>query len=108
MPTTPEEDAVKSADEPAADAAAPAAETAPALRKRHGNGPVFFVIAAAFAVLCAVGWGYAVMSYTGLGGGVYHQVVSSSAPTAAEATITYEVNSRDGAVCLIRALDEAI
>ncbi|MFL1381139.1 MULTISPECIES: DUF4307 domain-containing protein [unclassified Nocardiopsis] len=108
MPTTPEEDAVKSADEPAADAAVPDEETAPALRKHHGNGPVFFVIASAFAVLCAVGWGYAVMSYTGLGGGVYHQVITSSAPSASEATITYEVNSRDGAVCLIRALDERL
>jgi hypothetical protein len=56
------------------------------------------VIATAFAVLCAVGWGYAVMSYTGLGGGVYHQVITSAAPSASEATITYEVNSRDGAV----------
>ncbi|WP_304453489.1 DUF4307 domain-containing protein [Nocardiopsis sp. YSL2] len=94
MQPTPEEDPVNSAD------------PAPALHKRHGNGPVFFVIATVFAVLCAVGWGYSVMSYSGLGGGVYHQVVSYSVPSADEAAITYEVNSRGGADCLITALDD--
>ena len=108
MPTTPEEDAVKSADEPAADATVPAPEAAPALRKRHGNGPVFFVIGAVFAILCSIGWGYAVMNYTGMGGGAYHQIITSSAPSASQASITYEVNSRGGAVCLIRALDERL
>ncbi|MFJ9557070.1 DUF4307 domain-containing protein [Nocardiopsis sp. NPDC101807] len=102
MQPTPEEDAVNSADTPA-DTAEP---VAPALRKRHGNGPVFFVIATVFAVLCAVGWGYSVMSYRGLGGGVYHQVVSYSLESPDEVTVNYEVNSRDGAECLIVALDE--
>ncbi|MDT0327941.1 DUF4307 domain-containing protein [Nocardiopsis lambiniae] len=106
MPSTPEEDAVKSADEPAADAAVTDEEIAPALRRHHGNGPVFFVIGAIFAVLCAVGWGYSVMSYTGLGGGVYHQVITSSVKSPGEVAVSYEVNSRNGAVCLIRALDE--
>ncbi|WP_150245432.1 DUF4307 domain-containing protein [Nocardiopsis quinghaiensis] len=108
MQPTPEEDAVNSADDAADSAADSPARTAPALRKRHGNGPVFFVIATVFAVLSAVGWGYSVMNYSGLGGGVYHQVVSYSAPTPDEATIVYEVNSKNGAECLIVALDEKL
>lgn len=102
MPSTPEEDAVNSAD--------PAAETtaasSPALRKQHGNGPLFFVIASIFAVLCAVGWGYFTMNTSGLGGGVYHQVVTFTVDGSSEATINYEVNSSEGAECLITALDE--
>ena len=93
MPATPEDDAVNSAD------------TAPALRKRHGNGPVFFVVATIFAVLVSIGWGYSVMSYTGLSGGVYHQVITVSAPSESEARISFEVNSKNGAECLLRALD---
>lgn len=106
MQPTPEEDAVSSADTTADTAAGSPATTAPALRKRHGNGPVFFVIAAVFATACAVGWGYSVMNFSGLGGGVYHQVVSYTAPTPDEATISYEVNSRNGAECLLVALDD--
>ena len=102
MQPTPEEDAVKSADTPA-DTAEP---IAPALRKHHGNGPVFFVIATVFAVLCAIGWGYSVMSYSGLGGGVYHQVISYSLDSPDEVTIGYEVNSQNGAECLVVALDD--
>lgn len=102
MQPTPEEDAVNSADTPAHTVE----PVAPALRKQHGNGPVFFVIATVFAVLCAVGWGYSVMSYSGLGGGVYHQVVSYSLESPDEVTIDYEVNSRNGAECLIVALDD--
>ncbi len=94
MPATPEDDAVNSAD------------TAPALRKRHGNGPVFFVVGTIFAVLVSIGWGYSVMSYTGLSGGVYHQVVTVSAPSETEARISFEVNSKNGAECLLRALDD--
>ena len=93
MPATPEDDAVNSAD------------TAPALRKRHGNGPVFFVVGTIFAVLVSFGWGLSVMNYTGLGGGVFHQVITASAPTASKAEISFEVNSRGGAECLLRALD---
>lgn len=93
MSATPEDDAVNSAD------------TAPALRKRHGNGPVFFVVATIFAVLVSIGWGYSVMSYTGLSGGVYHQVITVSAPSESEARISFEVNSKNGAECLLRALD---
>ena len=93
MPATPEDDAVNSAD------------TAPALRKRHGNGPVFFVVGTIFAVLVTIGWGYAVSSYGGFAGGVHHQVVTASAPSETEARISFEVNSPDGAECLIRALD---
>lgn len=93
MSATPEDDAVNSAD------------TAPALRKRHGNGPVFFVVATIFAVLVSIGWGYSVMSYTGLSGGVYHQVVTVSAPSESEARISFEVNSKNGAECFLRALD---
>ena len=70
MSATPEDDAVNSAD------------TAPALRKRHGNGPVFFVVGTIFAVAVTFGWGLSVMSYSGLGGGVYHQVVTVTAPSA--------------------------
>ncbi|MGW5879196.1 DUF4307 domain-containing protein [Nocardiopsis terrae] len=94
MSATPEDDAVNSAD------------TAPALRKRHGNGPVFFVVATVFAVAVTIGWGYSVMSYSGLGGGVYHQVISVSAPSGSEARISFEVNSREGAECLLQALDD--
>ncbi|MBR8744368.1 DUF4307 domain-containing protein [Nocardiopsis sp. MG754419] len=93
MSATPEDDAVNTAD------------TAPALRKRHGNGPVFFVVGTLFAVAVTFGWGLSVMNYTGLGGGVFHQVVTVSAPSADEARISFEVNSRDGAECLLRALD---
>jgi len=93
MSATPEDDAVNSAD------------TAPALRKRHGNGPVFFVVATVFAVAVSVGWGYSVMNYTGLSGGVYHQVVAVTAPTGDAARIDFEVNSKNGAECLLRALD---
>lgn len=94
MSATPEDDAVNSAD------------TAPALRKRHGNGPVFFIVGTIFAVAVTFGWGFSVMSYNGLGGGVYHQVVTVTAPSADEARISFEVNSKDGAECLLRALDE--
>lgn len=94
MSATPEDDAVNSAD------------TAPALRKRHGNGPVFFIVGTLFAVLVTFGWGLSVMSYNGLGGGVYHQVVTVTAPSADEARISFEVNSKEGAECLLRALDE--
>ncbi|HJE59351.1 MAG TPA: DUF4307 domain-containing protein [Nocardiopsis listeri] len=94
MSATPEDDAVNSAD------------TAPALRKRHGNGPVFFVVGTIFAVAVTFGWGLSVMSYSGLGGGVYHQVVTVTAPSADEARISFEVNSKEGAECLLRALDE--
>ncbi|WP_026119868.1 DUF4307 domain-containing protein [Nocardiopsis ganjiahuensis] len=93
MSATPEDDAVNSAD------------TAPALRKRHGNGPVFFVVATVFAVLVSIGWGYSVMNYTGLSGGVYHQLVTVSAPSESEARVSFEVNSKNGAECLLRALD---
>lgn len=93
MSATPEDDAVNSAD------------TAPALRKRHGNGPVFFVVATIFAVAVSIGWGFSVMSYTGLSGGVYHQVIAVSAPSESKAQISFEVNSRNGAECLLRALD---
>ncbi|WP_159941796.1 MULTISPECIES: DUF4307 domain-containing protein [unclassified Nocardiopsis] len=108
MQPTPEEDAVTSADTAAQTTADAPAATAPALRKRHGNGPVFFVLGTLFALLCAVGWGYSVMNYSGLGGGVYHQVVTFSAPAPDEATISYEVNSRGGAECLIVARDEQL
>ncbi|WP_017571844.1 DUF4307 domain-containing protein [Nocardiopsis halotolerans] len=108
MQPTPEEDAVNSADATADTTAGSSASTAPALRKRHGNGPVFFVIASVFALACAVGWGYSVMNFSGLGGGVYHQVISYTAPTPDEATITFEVNSQNGAECLIVALDEKL
>ena len=93
MSATPEDDAVNSAD------------TAPALRKRHGNGPVFFIVGTIFALAVTFGWGMSVMNYTGLGGQVYHQVITASAPSESEAEISFEVNSRDGAECLIRALD---
>lgn len=93
MSATPEDDAVNSAD------------PAPALRKRHGNGPVFFIVGTIFALAVTFGWGMSVMNYIGLGGQVYHQVVTASAPSASQAQISFEVNSRDGAECLIRALD---
>ncbi|MCY9787688.1 DUF4307 domain-containing protein [Nocardiopsis sp. EMB25] len=94
MPATPEEAAVNSAD------------AAPALRKRHGNGPLFFLFGTIFAVITAVGWGYSVMNYNGLAGGVYHQVVSFEVRSADEARITFEVNSQGGARCLVSALDD--
>ncbi|OLT29017.1 hypothetical protein BJF83_12940 [Nocardiopsis sp. CNR-923] len=94
MPATPEEAAVNSAD------------ATPALRKRHGNGPLFFVFGTAFAVVTAIGWGYSVMNYSGLAGGVYHQVVSYEVASADEARITFEVNSQTGAQCLLTALDD--
>lgn len=93
MSATPEDDAVNSAD------------TDPALHKRHGNGPVFFIVGTIFALAVTFGWGLSVMSYNGLGGGVYHQVVTVTAPSADEARISFEVNSKDGAECLLRALD---
>lgn len=102
MPPTPEEEAVNSADT----AAEAPDQTAPALRKRHGNGPLFFLLAAIFAVVCAIGWGNSVMSYTGLSGDVYHQVVSFSVPSQDEANVTVQVNSKDGAECMVTALDE--
>lgn len=108
MQPTPEEDAVSSAETAADTTADPSADTTPALRRHHGNGPVFFVIGTLVAVLCAIGWGYSVMNYSGLGGGVYHQVVRISAPTPDEATISYEVNSRNGAECLIVARDDRL
>ncbi|MBE3000225.1 DUF4307 domain-containing protein [Nocardiopsis sp. HNM0947] len=102
MQPTPEEDAVNSAESTAATPADPDR----VLRKRHGNGPLFFVIGTIFAIATSIGWGYSVMSYSGLSGSVYHQVVSYDAGTADEASITFEVNSRDGAECLITALDD--
>ncbi|MFV2196039.1 DUF4307 domain-containing protein [Nocardiopsis sp. LOL_012] len=81
------------------------ADASPALRKRHGNGPLFFVFGTVFAVLTAVGWGFSVMSYSGLSGSVYHQVVSYDTSAEDEAGITFEVNSQDGAECLVTALD---
>lgn len=101
MSTTPEDDAVNSAD-----TAAQTSGSAPALRKRHGNGPLFFVLGTIFAVACTIGWGNSVMTYTGLSGDVYHQVVSFSAPSEKEADITVQVNSKNGAECMILALDD--
>ena len=46
-----------------------------------------------------------VMNYSGLSGDVFHQVVTVSAPSSSEARISFEVNSRGGAECLLRALD---
>lgn len=102
MSTTPEDDAVNSADT----AAQTSDRSAPALRKRHGNGPLFFVLGTIFAVACTIGWGNSVMTYTGLSGDVYHQVVSFSAPSEKEADITVQVNSKNGAECMILALDD--
>lgn len=101
MPPTPEEDAVNSAEK----AAQTSERKASALRKRHGNGPLFFVLGTIFAVMCTIGWGNSVMSYTGLSGDVYHQVVSFSTPSEDEATITVQVNSKNGAECMVLALD---
>ncbi|MFW6642231.1 DUF4307 domain-containing protein [Nocardiopsis algeriensis] len=110
MPTNPEEDAVSSADTPAADASEATEQntegpTAPALRRKHGNGPVFFVIASLFAGVCAVGWGAAVMNYSGFGSSVHHQLLTSSVTSDTEASLTFEVNSKGDAVCLVRASD---
>lgn len=102
MQPTPEEDAVNSAESPAATPADPDR----VLRKRHGNGPLFFIIGTIFAVACSIGWGYSVMNYSGLSGSVYHQVVTYNTDSADEASITFEVNSKDGAECLITALDD--
>ncbi|MEU2973717.1 DUF4307 domain-containing protein [Nocardiopsis alba] len=93
MAATPEDDAVNSAD------------PAPALRKHHGNGPLFFIVGTIFAVAVTIGWGMSVMNYSGLSGDVFHQVVTVSAPSSSEARISFEVNSRSGAECLLRALD---
>lgn len=93
MPATPEEDA--------ADSAAPAAPTS----RRHGNGPVFFVLGVLAAAVFTVGWGYALLSYSGMGTGVHHQVISFSIPSEERASITYQVNSRNDAVCVITAKD---
>lgn len=102
MQSTPEEDAVNSAESPAVAPADPDR----VLRKRHGNGPLFFIIGTIFAIACSIGWGYSVMSYSGLSGSVYQQVVAYNTDSAEEATITFEVNSKEGAECLITALDD--
>lgn len=102
MSTTPEEDAVNSADT----AAQRPDRSASPLRKRHGNGPLFFVLGTIFAVVCTIGWGNSVMTYTGLSGDVYHQVVSFSTSSEKEADITVQVNSKNGAECVVVALDD--
>ncbi|GLU46852.1 DUF4307 domain-containing protein [Nocardiopsis ansamitocini] len=94
MPPTPDE------------ATADAAPTAAPARRRLGNKPFFFVLGVLAAAVFTVGWGLALLSYSGNGPGqVHYQTVAWKVVSDSEAHISFQVNSKAGALCLITATD---
>ncbi|WP_046468931.1 DUF4307 domain-containing protein [Allosalinactinospora lopnorensis] len=87
------------------DRAPEAAEPAGAVKRRHGNTPIFFIIGLAVAAVFTVGWGYALMSYNG-SGGVSFQTVAWRVLSENEASITFEVSGSRPTHCVILAKDE--
>lgn len=87
--------------EPASGAAESAASWT---RRRLGNTPVFFVVGLLAAVVFTIGWGYALMSYSGSGGASV-QVVSWQTESQ-EASVSFQVNSDAPAECVITARDD--
>ncbi|TDQ54824.1 DUF4307 domain-containing protein [Actinorugispora endophytica] len=76
-------------------------------RRRLGNRPVFFVLGVIAAVVFTIGWGFALLSYSGsMPGQVHFQTATWDVVSDSEARITFQTNSRDGALCLISAVDE--
>ncbi|MFC3997094.1 DUF4307 domain-containing protein [Nocardiopsis sediminis] len=82
----------------------PVVEQAPGAKRRHGNKPVIFIIGVLVAGVVAIGWGSALLSYGGAGG-VSMQTVAWRVLSDAEATITFQVNSREPVECLVTATD---
>ncbi|MEY9213791.1 DUF4307 domain-containing protein [Thermobifida halotolerans] len=75
-------------------------------RRRLGNQPFFFVLGVIAAVVFTIGWGIALFSYGGNSlGQVHHQTVAWKIVSDTEARISFQTNSRDGALCLINAYD---
>ncbi|MFD0773172.1 DUF4307 domain-containing protein [Streptomonospora algeriensis] len=74
-------------------------------RRRLGNTPVFFVVGLLAAVVFTIGWGYALMSYSGSGGASV-QVVAWQAESPEKASVSFQVNSDAPAECVITARDD--
>ncbi|MFC7326754.1 DUF4307 domain-containing protein [Marinactinospora rubrisoli] len=83
------------------DAAAPASGG----RRRLGNRPVFFLMGIVVAAVFTVGWGFALMSYSGGVNQPSYQVVAWRVNSGSEASISFQVNSREPALCLVSARD---
>ncbi|RCV54403.1 DUF4307 domain-containing protein [Marinitenerispora sediminis] len=82
-----------------------AAPAAAGRRRRLGNRPVFFLMGIVVAAVFTVGWGIALVSYNGGLGSTSYQVVAWRVLSDSEATISFQVNTRDPALCLVSASD---
>ncbi|GAB3207600.1 DUF4307 domain-containing protein [Marinactinospora thermotolerans] len=78
---------------------------APAPRRRLGNRPVFFVLAVLAAAIFTVGWGTALLGYSGTLNQAHYQTIAWKVDSATEASITFQVNARNPTLCLITATD---
>ena len=84
-----------------------AAQPVSGTRRRLGNQPFFFVLGVIAAIICTIGWGAALFSYSGNTlGQVHHQTFAWRIVSDTEARISFQTNSSSGARCLIRAYDE--
>ncbi|MDA8368970.1 MAG: DUF4307 domain-containing protein [Nocardiopsaceae bacterium] len=83
-----------------------AAEAAQGRKKRFsGSKPAIFLIGVLVAGIFTIGWGSALVSYGG-SGGVSMQTIAWHVVSAEEASITFQVNSREPVVCVVTASDE--
>ncbi|GAA3741859.1 DUF4307 domain-containing protein [Salinactinospora qingdaonensis] len=74
-------------------------------QRRLGNRPVFFFMAVIVATVFTVGWGIALMNYSGTFGQVSYQTLTWQVDSAEQAAISFEVNTAKPALCLITATD---
>ncbi|GAA3723275.1 hypothetical protein HDA32_000717 [Spinactinospora alkalitolerans] len=96
MPSTPS----RSPETPP-DTAAPA----PGAKRRLGNRPVFFFMGLIVAAVFTVGWGFALLSYSGSLHQVSYQTIAWNVVSDTEAEISFQVNSPSPALCLVTATD---
>ncbi|RNL82806.1 DUF4307 domain-containing protein [Halostreptopolyspora alba] len=71
----------------------------------YGNAPAIFVIGLMVAVVFTVGWGFALMNYTG-SQGVQFQTVAWRVLSENEASITFEVSGDESVECVVLAKDD--
>lgn len=74
-------------------------------RRGYGNTPVIFVIGLIVALVFTVGWGFALMNYTGTPG-VQFQTIAWRALSENEASVTFEVSGNEPTECVVLAKDE--
>ncbi|MBB4929768.1 hypothetical protein F4561_000588 [Lipingzhangella halophila] len=73
--------------------------------RRYGNTPVIFVIGLLVAAVFTVGWGYALMNYSG-NSGLQYQTIAWRVVSENEATVTFEVSGNEPAQCVVLAKDD--